>query len=135
MTLQSHGPRFRPRQPHKAHPKQGHRFRPAPVEDAAAQGRRHHLAAALAGLGSQFAGTIGAHLRGLTPQPVLAVRVVPDGQFMPATPLASFALVPTATGHTPAALTQADLAQESLLDPLPRHTISDWNCGASAATR
>ena len=48
------------------------------------------VAAALAGLGSQFACTIGWHLRGLAPQPVLAVRVVPDGQFLPATPLVPF---------------------------------------------
>lgn len=77
-------------------------------------------AAALAGLGSQFAGTIAAHLRGLAPQPELSVRVVPDGQFTPATPLAPFALVPTSIGRSPADLTQADLAQESLLDPLRR---------------
>jgi hypothetical protein len=58
------------------------------------------VAAALAGLGSQFACTISWHLRSLAPQPVLAVRVVPDGQFLPATPLVPFALVPNATGHS-----------------------------------
>lgn len=78
------------------------------------------VAAALAGLGSQFAGTIGGHLRGLAPQPELLVRVVPDGQFEPASPLLPFALVPASTGRTPAELTQADLGQGSLLDPLRR---------------
>lgn len=41
-------------------------------------------------------------------------------QFEPATPLAPFALVPASTGRTPADLSQADLGQESLLDPLRR---------------
>jgi hypothetical protein len=76
------------------------------------------VAAALAGLGSQFACTIGWHLRSLAPQPVLAVRVVPDGQFLPATPSSPSLWCPTQR-DTPAALTQADLDQESLLDPLP----------------
>jgi len=79
-------------------------------------------AAALAALGSQFAGTIISRLQALAPGQELEVRVVPDGQFVAGTAVEPFVLVPFSRGVTPMDLTQADLSQlrGSSLKQLPR---------------